>query len=62
MPAWASADTSSRTYTFIPPLSPEPGWARGDVCSESMANRCTVRSVLRGTGRDERRVRHDGQG
>ena len=21
-PAWASADTSSRTYTFMPPLSP----------------------------------------
>ena len=41
-PAWASAETSSRTYTFMPPLSPAPGCTRGDVWSESIANRRTA--------------------
>ena len=41
-PAWASADTSSRTYTFMPPLSPEPGCSSGDVWSEMTATRCTA--------------------
>jgi hypothetical protein len=40
-PAWASADATSRTYTFIPPLSPDPGWISGDVCSEINATRFT---------------------
>ncbi len=26
----------------MPPLSPEPGWARGDVWSERTATRCTA--------------------
>ncbi len=43
-PAWASAETSSRTYTFIPPLSPEPGCSSGDVWSEITAARCTTRA------------------
>src|SRR3954453_2468895 len=33
-PAWANADPNSRTYTFMPPLSPDPGWTSGDVWSE----------------------------
>jgi|CXWK01.1.fsa_nt_gi hypothetical protein len=41
-PACDSAETSSRTYTFMPPLSPEPGWASGEVWSESTAARCTT--------------------
>src|SRR5215210_5130914 len=45
-PACASADTSSRTYTFMPPLSPEPGWASGDVWSESTATRSTEYETL----------------
>jgi hypothetical protein len=30
-PAPASADDSSRTYTFMPPPSPVPGWVSGEV-------------------------------
>ena len=41
-PAWASADTSSRTYTFMPPLSPEPGWA-GATCGAKARRRVARR-------------------
>src|SRR3954463_15284568 len=45
-PAWASADTSSRTYTFMPPLSPTPGWTSGDVWKERTASRRTTGQTL----------------
>src|SRR6478735_359239 len=51
-PAWANAETSSRTYTFIPPLSPDPGCSSGDVWRERTATRCTARSKL-AVGRQE---------
>ena len=38
-PARARAEDSSRTYTFMPPPSPVPGWASGEVCRESTARR-----------------------
>ena len=41
MPAWARDDTSSRTYTFMPPLSPTPGWASGEEWRERTASRRT---------------------
>ena len=40
-PARASAPASDRTYTFMPPPSPAPGCASGDVCTLSMAMRRT---------------------
>src|SRR5881275_426488 len=45
-PAWASDDTSSRTYTFMPPLSPTPGWTSGDVWKERTASRRTTGQTL----------------
>ena len=45
-PAWASDDTISRTYTFMPPLSPEPGCSSGEVCSEITATRRTAVETL----------------
>ena len=45
-PAWASADATSRTYTFIPPLSPAPGCSSGDVCSEIIATLFTTSGTL----------------
>ena len=36
-PARAIEVASSRTYTFMPPPSPVPGWASGDVCMQSTA-------------------------
>src|SRR3954451_9194844 len=51
MPACASDDTSSRTYTFMPPLSPAPGWASGDVWSERTASVRTKAQTLSGDGR-----------
>ena len=35
----AKAEASARTYTFIPPPSPAPGWASGDVCTLRTARR-----------------------
>src|SRR5437660_9267962 len=45
-PARARAEESSRTYTFIPPPSPAPGWASGDVCSERTASLRTMGGTL----------------
>src|SRR5580704_120414 len=47
-PERARAAVSSRTYTFMPPPSPVPGWANGDVCRERTASRrMAVRSYRR---------------
>ena len=40
-PARASAEASARTYTFMPPPSPAPGCASGEVCIENTATRRT---------------------
>src|SRR3954453_16785675 len=45
-PARASAAASSRTYTFMPPPSPDPGWARGEVCMERTASVRTAGATL----------------
>src|SRR5690606_7862302 len=48
-----------RTYTFMPPLSPAPGWASGEVCIESIASRCMVGGTLSGAfGGTPGAVRH----
>ena len=39
VPCWARADTISRTVTFMPPLSPAPGCASGEVWREITAIR-----------------------
>jgi hypothetical protein len=38
-PVSARAAASARTYTFIPPASPEPGCSMGEVCRERNATR-----------------------
>src|SRR5262249_2929217 len=38
-PARARFEASDRTYTFMPPPSPAPGCASGEVCTLSMATR-----------------------
>src|SRR3954469_21029041 len=45
-PARASAADSSRTYTFIPPPSPDPGCASGEVCIERTASLRTRAATL----------------
>src|SRR3954469_12255014 len=52
-PARTSALANERTYTFIPPPSPVPGWANGDVCNESIATRLgDIRRPILVTGLD----------
>ena len=46
-PARASAVASSRTYTFMPPPSPVPGCASGDVCIDRTT---TFMQAMRTTG------------
>src|SRR5699024_4708625 len=40
-PRWASDAVNSRTYTFIPPLSPTPGCSNGEEWRETTARRVT---------------------
>src|SRR3954465_11635795 len=40
-PARASEEASARTYTFMPPPSPAPGCASGEVCTLNIATRRT---------------------
>src|SRR6185503_19036891 len=52
-PARARFDASARTHTFMPPPSPEPGCASGEVCTLSIATRRTDmarRAYLRAQG------------
>ena len=46
----ASRLDSSRTYTFMPPASPVPGWSSGDVCRLTIATRPRTGRLTGATG------------